>query len=70
MEPKAKPDLHALMAAGTWTVTVDEAALLLGIGRNSAYRSVKAGEIPSVKLGGRVLIPIPKLLAFLGMEND
>jgi excisionase family DNA binding protein len=38
------------------TVGVDQAALLLGIGRTVAYRLVLAGELRSVKIGGRRLV--------------
>jgi excisionase family DNA binding protein len=39
------------------TVTVEEAARLLGIGRNSAYEAVRRGEIPAIRLGKRFLVP-------------
>jgi len=39
------------------TVTVAEAAKLLGIGRNLAYEGVKRGEIPSIRIGDRILVP-------------
>ena len=39
------------------TYTVEEAGALLGIGRNSAYEGVKTGDIPSIKIGNRILIP-------------
>jgi excisionase family DNA binding protein len=39
------------------TYTVEEAGQLLGIGRNQAYDGVKSGEIPSIRVGKRVLIP-------------
>ncbi|MDP9355899.1 MAG: helix-turn-helix domain-containing protein [Chloroflexota bacterium] len=38
-------------------LTVPEAARVLGIGRNSAYAAVLRGELPSLRLGRRVLIP-------------
>ena len=38
-------------------ITVPEAAELLGISRNFAYELVKRGELPSIKLGKRKLIP-------------
>ncbi len=41
----------------TATITVPEAAKKLGIGRNQAYEGVKAGEIPSIRIGGRILVP-------------
>ncbi len=39
------------------TLTVDEAARCLGIGRNLAYEAIAKGEIPVVKVGKRLLVP-------------
>lgn len=39
------------------TLTVEETAKLLGIGRQLAYDRVKAGEIPVIKIGRRLLVP-------------
>ena len=39
------------------TLTVEEAAALLGIGRNSAYQAIARGEIPVLRVGRRLLIP-------------
>ena len=39
------------------TLTVNEAARCLGIGRNSAYEAIARGEIPVVKVGKRLLVP-------------
>jgi len=39
------------------TVSVTEAARLLGIGRTLAYDLVTRGDLPAVRLGRRVLIP-------------
>ena len=38
-------------------MSVPEAAKLLGISRNNAYELVKRGELPSIRLGKRKLIP-------------
>lgn len=38
------------------TATVDELAVLLGIGRRQAYEAVQRGDIPSIRLGHRILI--------------
>lgn len=53
---------------GHATVSVPTAARLLGIGRNQAYDAVHAGVIPSIQIGTRLLVPVPKLLALLGVE--
>jgi excisionase family DNA binding protein len=37
--------------------TVDEAARLLRVGRKQAYEAVAEGEIPSFRIGKRILIP-------------
>ena len=38
------------------TLTVEEAAALLGIGRNSAYQAIVRGELPVIRIGRRLLI--------------
>ena len=38
-------------------ITVPEAAEMLGISRNHCYKLVKEGVIPSIRLGGRIVIP-------------
>ena len=48
-------------------LNVEEAAALLRISRCSAYEAVRRGEIPSVRMGRRVLIPTARLLALLGV---
>jgi excisionase family DNA binding protein len=39
------------------TVTVEEAAGILGISRGLAYEGVRNGTIPSIRMGSRFLIP-------------
>jgi excisionase family DNA binding protein len=48
------------------TYSVEEAAKLLGIGRNLCYEKVRTGEIPALKIGRRILVPkvaLDKLLS-------
>ena len=52
------------------TITVDEAGDMLGISRRSAYRAAARGEIPTLRLGRRLLVPTPRLLALLGLTLD
>jgi excisionase family DNA binding protein len=51
---------------GRATVSVEEAGRFLGIGRSAAYEAVRRGEIPHLRIGRRVLVPVPRLLALLG----
>jgi excisionase family DNA binding protein len=46
-----------LEPTGTELLTVAEAAEILGIGPSAAYEAARRGEIPSLRLGRRVLIP-------------
>lgn len=39
------------------TFTVEETAKLLRIGRNSAYDAIKSGDLPSIRIGKRILVP-------------
>jgi excisionase family DNA binding protein len=53
------------------TVTVDEAARLLGIGRSLAWRYVREGRWPVLKIGDRTLLSrsfIERLVAELEAE--
>lgn len=43
------------------TLSVSEAAKVLGISRAHAYDCVRTGEIPSINLGRRVVVPIRAL---------
>lgn len=38
------------------TVTVEELAKVLAIGRRQAYEAVDRGDIPSIRIGRRILI--------------
>jgi excisionase family DNA binding protein len=40
------------------TMSVDEAAKKLGVGRCQAYAAVRQGKIPSIRIGKRYLVPI------------
>lgn len=50
------------------TVTVELAGKAFGIGRNAAYEACKSGDIPSVKIGGRICVPTSALRKMLGIE--
>jgi excisionase family DNA binding protein len=46
--------------------TVEEAGALLGLGRNSSYEAVKRGDIPSIRIGRRLVVPKPAFDRMLG----
>ena len=51
------------------TMTVEEAARHLGIGRSSAYAAARAGELPTIRVGARLLVPTAVLCRMLGLEG-
>jgi excisionase family DNA binding protein len=51
------------------TLTVEETASLLGLGRTATYEAARRGQIPSRRLGRRVVIPVPALLTWLGADQ-
>lgn len=50
------------------TLTVERTAKVLGIGRSSAYAAITRGEIPSIRLGSRVVVPTAALHRMLGLD--
>jgi excisionase family DNA binding protein len=48
--------------------SVDATARVLGIGRTQAYKAVKNGEIRSIRIGGRVLVPTAALRQMLDLS--
>lgn len=54
----------------TATLTVVETAKLLGVGRNQAYDAIHRGEIPSLRVGNRILVPRSGLVELLGEFDE
>jgi excisionase family DNA binding protein len=46
-------------------MTVEEAGEALGISRSHAYELIRQGELPSLRLGRRVVVPIAPLEALV-----
>ena len=47
------------------TVDVPEAGKILGISRNAAYEAARRGEIPTIRIGKRILVPLARLKQLL-----
>ena len=58
-----------LSAGEARTVSVEQAGKIIGIGRNQAYEAVRRGEIPSIKIGSRILVPRVALDRMLSGET-
>ncbi|MFF2387839.1 hypothetical protein [Agromyces sp. NPDC058104] len=55
---------------GKVTTDVATTARLLEIGLNQAYAAVKKGTIPSIRIGGRYVVPVAPLLKMLGLDSE
>jgi excisionase family DNA binding protein len=62
---KRKPSLLAQVADQA-TITIEQAARILGLGRTAAYEAARRGEFPTRRLGRRIVVPVPALLEWLG----
>lgn len=51
------------------TISITEAAERLGISRNLAYEAARRGDIPTIKIGKRLLVPITTLDRLLANGN-
>ena len=53
------------MTVSKSTLTVEETAQLLGISRGLAFQAVARGDIPSIRIGRRILVPVARLRTLL-----
>jgi excisionase family DNA binding protein len=49
---------------------VDDVAEALGISRAAAYNAVKTGEIPSIRIGRRLVIPTAAVRRMLQLDGN
>lgn len=61
-------DNHDSETGYVFTMTVPEAATVLGVSRSTAYALVASGAVPSVALGRRIVVPIRPLAEMLGLS--
>lgn len=53
-------------AATRLAFSIEETATLLGVGRHTAYEGARRGDIPTIRIGRRLLVPkvaLERLLA-------
>jgi excisionase family DNA binding protein len=48
-------------------ISVEETSKLLGVSRSAGYRAAATGQIPTLRVGRRLLVPTPRLLRMLGV---
>lgn len=52
----------------TPTISVEDAGKVFGISKDAAYRAAHAGEIPILRFGKRMLVPVARLYEMLGQK--
>lgn len=51
-----------------WTISVPEAGKRLGLSSDSAYAAARAGQIPALRIGKLLRVPVAALDRMLGVE--
>ena len=54
---------------GPLALTVAEAAKRIGISTQLYYEGVRANEVPFRRIGRRIIVPLPELEAYMGMQQ-
>lgn len=52
------------------TLTVEQAAEVLGVGRTTAYELARSGDLKCVRLRRRIVVPVAHLAESLGVDCD
>ena len=61
------PELEALLSKPTASVP-DVGRICFGLARNASYMAVAKGDIPSIRIGGKIAVPTAPLRKMLGIE--
>lgn len=69
MTPTESTSDLALDVTRRAVLSVPEAGAVLGLGRSASYEAVRRREIPSLRIGRRILVPVPQLLALITGEQ-
>ena len=49
---------------------VPEAAEAIGVGRSKTYELIASGNLPSIRIGGSIRIPVSALRAWIAAQTD
>jgi hypothetical protein len=49
-------------------LSIPDAGAVFGLSRAASYQAAQRGEIPTIRLGKRLLVPTAKLRAMLGLS--
>lgn len=63
------PDKHIPLSAARLGYSIEEFAQLVGIGRTLAYQAALRGEIPTRRIGRRLIVPKAALDAWFSGDD-
>lgn len=63
-QPRNDP-LTLAEVRGRATITVEQAGQLIGLWRGGAYQAAQRGDIPTIRIGRRLFVPVAALLRML-----
>ncbi len=53
-----------------WVFTVPEAGELLSLGRSASYEAARRGDLPVIRIGKRLFVPIEALRSMLAKAGQ
>jgi hypothetical protein len=51
------------------TMAVPDAGKLIGLGRNASYEAVRRGDIPCIRIGRRIMVPVAAFHRMLDVQS-
>jgi excisionase family DNA binding protein len=63
--PNREDAMNTTLAPERETLTIAETAVVLGLSRNATYAAVERGDLPTVRIGGRILVSRARLRELL-----
>lgn len=68
-EPEQAAEEFTLPDGMPYTLTMQQTARILKCGINGCYEAARRGEIPTVRIGRRLVVPTAALMAMLGAQS-
>lgn len=61
-----RADVEAVLGLAT-TDIITAGHVFFGLGRSAAYEAARRGDLPTIRVGGRILVPVAPLAEKLGL---
>jgi hypothetical protein len=53
-----------------WVSVPEGGHLLAGLGRSASYEAARRGDLPVLRIGGRLVVPVAALRRLLQLDHD